>query len=148
MNPHLPISVSPRRRGGAALAMTVALALAVTLLAACGGSSKPAYCSSISTLEASVKALPSSSTISGGVSGFKAAVAKVQSDATAVVNNAKTDFPTQTSAISTSVNALTATVKQLTSTPSASLVAQLPAQVSAVISAVDSFTSATKSKCG
>ncbi len=148
MNPHLPISTLLRHRGRTALTAAVFVGLALTLLAACGGSSKPAYCSSISNLETSVKALPSANTISGGVSSFKAAVAKVQSDAAAVVNNAKSDFPSETSAINSSVNALTTTVKQLTSAPSASVIAQLPAEVSAVISSVDNFAKATKSKCG
>ena len=50
-------------------------------LAACGGSSKPSYCSSVSSLESSIKALPSTNIVQTGLSGLESAVAKVQSDA-------------------------------------------------------------------
>src|SRR5437763_15710830 len=36
---------------------------------------------------------------SGGISGLKSQVQKIQSDATALVNSAKGDFPSETSAI-------------------------------------------------
>ncbi len=49
--------------------------------------------------------------------------------------------------IKASVDALSATIKSAAGSPSAATIAQIPGQVSAVVSAVNSFQSATKSKC-
>jgi hypothetical protein len=125
----------------------VALVLCVAALAGCGGSSKPSYCSSVSNLESSIKALPSTNVVATGLNGLKTAVAKVQTDATAAINDAKSDFPTETSALKSSIDTLSTTVKSAASSPSAATIAQLPSQISAVVTAVDNFQSATKSKC-
>jgi hypothetical protein len=57
-----------------------ALALPVIVLPACG-SSKPSYCSSVSNLESSIKALPSTNIVQTGPNGLETAVSKVQTDA-------------------------------------------------------------------
>jgi hypothetical protein len=125
----------------------VAVVLGVAALAGCGGSSKPSYCSSVSNLESSIKAIPSTNIVQTGLSGLESAVAKVQSDAQTAINDAKSDFPTETSALKSSIDTLSTTAKQAASSPSASTIAQLPGQVSAVVTAVNNFQSATKSKC-
>ncbi len=127
--------------------LLVSLALFAGLIAACGGSSKPSYCSSVSSLESSIKALPSTNVIQNGVSALETAVSKVQSDAQTAVNAAKSDFPSETSALKSSVDTLSATAKQAASSPSPATLVQLPAQVSAVVTAAKNFQSATKSKC-
>jgi hypothetical protein len=127
---------------------TFVLAATVALLTGCGGSSKPSYCSAVGDLKSSIQALPSVDVVKNGTSALQSAFTKVQDNANAVVNDAKSDFPTETSAVKTSVDSLSSTVKQLSSNPSAATVAQLPAQVSAVATAVKGFTSATSSKCG
>jgi hypothetical protein len=124
-----------------------ALVLGVAVLAACGGSSKPSYCSSVSTLESSIKALPSTNILQTGLNGLETAVSKVQTDAQTAINSAKSDFPTETSALKSSITALSSTVKSAVSTPTPATIAQIPAQVSATITAVNNFQSATKSKC-
>jgi hypothetical protein len=124
-----------------------AVVLSATAIAACGGSSKPSYCSSVSTLESSIKALPSTNVIQNGVSALESAVSKVQTEAQTAVNDAKSDFPTETSALKSSVDTLSATVKKAVSSPSPATLVQLPAQVSAVVTAANNFQSATKSKC-
>jgi hypothetical protein len=125
----------------------LAIAFPVIVLAACGGSSKPSYCSSVSNLESSIKALPSTNIVQTGLNGLETAVSKVQSDAQTAVNAAKSDFPTETSALESSVTTLSATVKGAVSSPSVSTIAQIPGQVSAVVTAANNFQSATKSKC-
>ena len=72
---------------------------------------------------------------------------KVQSDAQTAINAAKSDFPTETSALKSSIDTLSTTVKQAASSPSAATLAQIPSQVSAVVTAANNFQSATKSKC-
>jgi hypothetical protein len=123
------------------------LALSATALAACGGSSKPSYCSSVSNLESSIKALPSTNVVQTGLNGLESAVSKVQSDAQTAINDAKGDFPSETSALKSSVTTLSATVKGAVSSPSVSTIAQIPGQVSSVVTAANNFQSATKSKC-
>ena len=126
---------------------SVACAVAVGVIALAGcGSSKPAYCTDRSNLENSIKGLTSLN-VSSGVSGLKSQLQKIQSDATALVNSAKSDFPTETSAISSSLTTLEGTVKALPSSPSATQIATIASQVSAVVTSVTSFTNATKSKC-
>jgi hypothetical protein len=132
-----------------ALQLKALLALSITaaVLAGCG-SSKPSYCSSVKDLENSIKALPSTDVIQNGVSGLQSALTKVQDNATAAVNDAKGDFPSETTALKTSVNELANSVKALGSSPSPAAVVQVGTQASAVVTAVKNFTSATSSKCG
>ncbi len=80
--------------------------LCAAAIAACGGSSKPSYCSSVSNLKSSIKALPSTNIVATGLNGLESAVTKVQSDATTAINAAKSDFPTETSALKSSIDTL------------------------------------------
>jgi hypothetical protein len=128
--------------------LLVVCTVAVSLLAltACGGSSKPAYCSDRTSLENSVKGLKSVD-LKNGLGGLKSQLDKIQSDATALVSSAKGDFPTETSAVKTSVQSLTSAVKSLSTKPSVSQVAQIAADASAVSTSVKGFVNATSSKC-
>ena len=65
---------------------------ALVALAGCGSSSKPAYCTDRTNLENSIKGLTSLSA-SSGVSGLKAQLTTIASDATSVVNAAKKRLP-------------------------------------------------------
>jgi hypothetical protein len=121
-------------------------AAGLVALAGCGGSSKPAYCSDRSNLKNSVKGLTSLNA-SSGVSGLETQVKTIQSDATKLVNSAKSDFPSQTSAIKSSVAALQSAVKALPSNPSTTQLAPVVTAAASVVSSVKSFTDATSSKC-
>ncbi len=121
--------------------------VAVGLIALAGcGSSKPAYCSALTNLENSVKGLTSLNA-SSGISGLQSQLKKIQSDATALVNSAKSDFPNQTSAIKSSVDALASAVKALPSNPSAGQIATVTGQATSVVNSVKSFSDASSSKC-
>ena len=138
---------SRHRAGRAWLRVPVAVLTAVALIAAAGcGSSKPAYCSDRTNLENSIKNLPSV-TSSSGISGLKTQLKTIQSDATSLVNAAKSDFPTQTSAVKSSVDTLASAVKALPSSPSSAQIAAIAADASNVVSSVNSFSNASKSKC-
>ena len=136
---------------GRKLILVAAAIVAVAMLAACGsssGSSKPAYCSSLTNLKNSVKALPSTDVIHNGTNALKANVDKVITNAHAVVNSAKQDFPSETSAITTAVDSLKTTVTQLQHSASPALVVQAAGNVASLGSAVKSFSSSASSKCG
>ncbi len=127
--------------------MPVACVAAVGLIALAGcGSSKPAYCSDRTNLENSVSGLTSLNA-SSGISGLESQLKKIQSDATTLVNSAKSDFPSQTSAVKSSIDALSTAVKALPSNPSAAQIASLATSAASVVSSVKSFTDASSSKC-
>ncbi len=62
-------------------------------------------------------------------------------------NAAKTDFPSETSAIKSSVDTLSSAVKALPSNPSAKHMSPLAADAAGVVTSVKSFSDATSSKC-
>lgn len=136
-----------RQTSRARLLAAVLAASALVAAAGCGGGSgKPAYCSDRSKLESSIKGLTGVS-LSGGLSGVEAQLRTIQSDATALVASARSDFPTQTSAIQSSITALENAVRTLPSSPSATQIATIATDAANVVSAVKSFTDATSSKC-
>jgi hypothetical protein len=132
-------------RGAGIPGSLAAVAIAVAL-AGCG-SSKPSYCSQTATLKKSVQDLGNVNVIQGGTSALTSALSTVESNAQAVVSSAKSDFPTETSAINSSVSALKQSAQQLSSSPTPAVIAKLPGQISAVVTSVQNFSSATSSKC-
>ena len=141
------MSASSVRSPGIWVRVPLAFAVVAGVVALTGcGSSKPAYCADRTSLENSVKGLPGL-TVSNGLSGLKSQVTTIQSDATALVNSAKSDFPSETSAITSSVDALKTAVAALPSSPSVAQIATVTKDAASVVSSVKSFTDATSSKC-
>jgi hypothetical protein len=137
----------PRRRAASSLILLGIVAAAVVgALAGCS-SGPPAYCSDRSNLQNSVKGLTSLNA-SSGVSGLKSQLNKIQTDATNLVNSARSDFPTETSAITSSVNALKSSVGALSSSPSAGQIATVSKDAAGVVTSVSNFMNASNSKCG
>jgi hypothetical protein len=119
-------------------------------LAGCGGSSgsstKPAYCSSRTSLENSIKDVTSLSP-SSGITDLQTAFTNAKSAANTVVSQAKKDFPSETSAIKSSVDALTSAVNALSVNPSPSQIAGVVSAAGSVVNSFQSFVNASKSKC-
>ena len=133
------------RSGRAGVLLACAAAIAVVALAGCGNS-KPSYCTDRANLQNSIKGLTNLN--GSGISGLKSQLTQIQSDANALVNSAKSDFPNETSAISSSVSALKNSVTALPSSPSVVQVATVTKDAANVVSSVKSFTNATSSQCG
>jgi hypothetical protein len=131
------------RTAAGARGVVIALALVAGLALVGCGSSKPAYCDNVSKLKASV----SNFSVSGGVSGVKTQLTQIADQAKSAVASAKGDFPDETSAMDTAISRLKADLTTIASSPSTSQLATLATDVKGVVSAVDSFVSATKSKC-
>jgi hypothetical protein len=129
-------------RAAALLAVAAATA---ALLSGC--SSSPAYCGDRTNLENSVKGLTSLN-LSSGVSGLKAQLDKIQQDATTLVNSAKSSFPSETSAITSSVNALKNSVGGIAANPSAAQVSTITTDAKNLVNSVNSFMNASSSACG
>jgi hypothetical protein len=135
LNPHHhPIS--------ARAALALALLAGAVGLASCG-SSKPAYCDNRTKLENSVKNI----SVSGGLSSLKTQLQTIESQAKSLVSSAKGDFPDETSAITSSVNQLSTTIKSIPSSPSVSDLATAANDAKSVVTSVNAFVSSTKSKC-
>jgi hypothetical protein len=71
----------------------------------------------------------------------------VQTNADAVVSSAKADFPSQTSALQSSVSSLSKTIKKLPPSPTAQQLLPLAPEISSVVTAAQDFSSATSSAC-
>jgi hypothetical protein len=134
------------------LGATLALTAGTVALTGCSSSSStsssgpPAYCAARTNLENSIKGLTSLNA-SSGVSGLKSQVTAIANNASTLVDQAKGDFPSQTSAITTSVNALKSSVAGLSSSPSAAQIATITKDAGSVVSSVANFMTASSSKC-
>jgi hypothetical protein len=125
--------VHPNRRRHPAVLALLGLLIGGALIAGCGSSSKPAYCDPVAKTENAVKSLPTVQDVKkNGVDTLKSALSTLEQNATNAINQAKSDFSSQTTALKNSVDSLSSAVKQLTSSPSAATLAQLPAELSAV----------------
>jgi len=124
----------------------VLLAGVVLLGAGCGGGD-PDYCSDVSDLEQSVKDLGSVDVVEGGRSAVTEALDKVEGNARAAVDSAKSDFPDETSALTKSISDLKSSAGKLGESPTPQQVARSAADVAVVASAVEDFVNATRSEC-
>jgi hypothetical protein len=139
----------PSGRKHPVVAALPALAIGGALLTGCGVSSKPAYCDPVTKTENAVKSLPSAGDVKkNGVGTLKTALATLQQNATTAVNQAKSDFSSQTTALKNSVDALSSTAKQLGGSLSVQTVGQLASELSAVSTAAKNLQGAVSSKCG
>ena len=136
----------PHRVAATRTARSVWIAALALVVAGCGGSSKPAYCSARTDLENAIKGV-SNLSLSSGISALEAQYQKIKTSANKVVTQAKSDFPTETSAIRTSVDALTSAVDAAKANPSASQIPKVAGAVSNVVSSANKFVDASKSKC-
>ena len=128
----------------------IPLALIATALVAAGcgsSSSKPAYCSNVSSLQQSVDDLGNIQLQSGALSTLQTDLQKVQNNADAVVSSAKADFPSQTSALKSSVTALSNSIKQLPASPTPQQLIPLGMEIRSTVTAAKNLSSATSSAC-
>ena len=135
-----------RRLTQASPAALAAGGLIAVALAGCG---KPQYCEDRSQLEQSIKGIGDVQAIrSGGVDELKTRLQDVESDAKALVDSAKSDFASESDAISSSVSKLKTDIEALpSSSPSPQQVAVVAADAKAVVTAFQNFKTATKDEC-
>lgn len=128
--------------------MVVVALLAAGAVMALAGCGKPQYCSDRSTLQQSVSGLNDVQvTQSGGVDRLKTQLTKVESDANALAKSAKSDFPSESSSVQSSVKSLKSAVQALPASTSRQLLVTVAASVKATVAAFDNFKTATDSKC-
>ena len=142
------IRPGPRPNRHYAVATLLALRVGGALLSGCGSSSKPAYCDPISKTEKAVKSLPTAQDVrTNGPGTLRSALSIVQQDATTAVDQAKSDFSSQASALKTAVDALSSTGTQLAGSSRVQTLALLP-ELSTVAHSAASLQNAVLSKCG
>ena len=132
---------------GWALLPAVVLVLALSGLAAGCSSSTPAYCSDASQLKTDVQNLGNVNINVHDLSSVDTAVSKVQADAEKFATDAKSAFPSQTTALKNSVSSLETAVKSAMSQPSVTTVAAVVSSVTQVKTAAGSVQSAVKGTC-
>jgi len=129
------------------LALATTTVLATAMLAGCSSSDKPAFCGDVSTLQSSISQLTSIKIDAAVLDNVKTDLETVQTNAQTVVDSAKTDFPTESSALEDSLNTAGESIQDLPSSPSATEIAAVALNVSAVANAARSFEEATSSAC-
>jgi hypothetical protein len=128
-------------------ALVPAAALVLATLAAGCSSSKPAYCTAADQLKTSVQDLGNANINIHDLSSVNTAVSKVAADAKTFASEAKSAYPSQTTALKTSLSSLQAAVTSAMGQPSVTTVAAVVSSVSQVKTAADNLQTAVKGKC-
>jgi hypothetical protein len=113
------------RRWGLVPAAVLVLA---TLATGCS-SSKPAYCTDASQLKTSVENLGNVNVATNGLSSLKTALSKVQTNATTFTTDAKSAFPSQTTALKNSLSSLETAITSAQGQPSVAATAAVVSSV-------------------
>ena len=130
------------------LALPVVVLLAALSLGGATGCGKPDYCSERDDLAQSVKALGDVNVLqSGGLDRLRTQLDAVESDARAVADSAKSDFPDESGAVRSSVETLKGTLDELPASPSPEQLAPVAVQAAAVVSSFQEFDTATDAEC-
>jgi hypothetical protein len=135
------------RRGPSPLVarLTVIVVLALTgagILAGCGGSSKPAYCSDLTNFKNAVAQIK---TTTSSPSALVSQLKTVASTGQAAISAVKTNLAPETTAVKNSLAALENSAKQLTSSSTrGAAITAIPSEVDAVRTAADNLDNAAK----
>lgn len=138
--------MTSRNKIRSVLATVTVGGIAAFTLAACGGDSKPAFCDDRSQLEESIKAIPGL-VGDADLSGLESQVQTVQDDATAVAESAQADFPSESEAVTNSVETLEKGINALPAKPSPAEYASVGLQAAAALSAIKKFNETTNAEC-
>ena len=131
------------------------LLLPAVILAVCGlaagcsnsGSSKPAYCIAASQLRTSVHNLGTVNVSPNGLSSLQTAVGRVQTSATTFATDAKSAYPSQTTALKNSLSSLDTAIKSAKGQPPLTAAAAVVPSVTQVKNSASTLESAVSGKC-
>ena len=132
-------------------AALVAALTGALLTAGCGSSSKPAYCTQVSSLEKSVETLEKAEVTPSNLSAISADVQQVATNTKELASAVQGEFAPQISAVKSSVSTLEGSLKGVANAPSSSTLSHaasvVPAQIEAVKHATNEVQEVTSSKC-
>jgi hypothetical protein len=112
-----------------------------------GSSSKPAYCTAASQLKTSVRNLGNITINIHDLSSVNTAVSKVSNDAKTFASEAKSAYPSQTTALKNSLSGLETAIKSAKGQPSLATVAAVVSSVTQVKTSAGNLQSAAAGKC-
>ena len=136
------IATYPRRW----LLLPAALLVVSGLAAGCS-SSPPAYCTAATNLKTSVHNLGSVNVAKNGLSSLQTALNKVQTDATTFASDAKSAYPSQTSALKNSLSSLETAIKSAKGQPPLTAAAAVAPAVTQVKTSASNLENAASGKC-
>ena len=110
-------------------------------------SSKPAYCTAASQLKTSVHNLGDVSVAKNGLSSLQTALGKVQTSATIFAADAKSAYPSQTTALKNSLSSLETAIKSAKGQPPLAAAAAVAPAVTQVKTSASNLQGAVKGKC-
>ena len=126
--------------------LPAAVLILATLAAGCS-SSKPAYCTAADQLKTSVQDLGNININVHDLSSVNTAVSKVQANANTFASEAKSAYPSQTTALQNSLSSLEAAVKSAMGQPSLTTVTAVVSSVTQMKTAASNLQSAASGKC-
>jgi hypothetical protein len=124
-----------------------AAALVVSGLAAGCSSSKPAYCTAASQLKTSVNNLGNVNVATNGLSSLQTALNSVETSAKTFAADAKSAYPSQTTALKNSLSGLDTAVKSAKGQPPLTAAAAVAPAVTQVKTAASNLENAASGKC-
>ena len=110
-------------------------------------SSKPAYCTAASQLKTSVHNLGNITINIHDLSSVNTAVSKVSSDAKTFASEAKSAYPSQTTALNNSLTGLNTAIKSAQGQPSLTTIAAVVSSITQVKTSAGNLQSAAAGKC-
>jgi hypothetical protein len=135
------------RPGTRTMLLLPAVVLALSGLAAGCSSSKPAYCTAASQLKTSVHNLGNVNVATNGLASLQTALSKVQTSAKAFTTDAKSAYPSQTTALKNSLSSLDTAIKSAKGQPPLTAATAVVPAVTQVKSSASALESAVKGKC-
>jgi hypothetical protein len=124
-----------------------AAVLVLSGLAAGCSSSKPAYCTAASQLKTSVHDLGNITVNIHDLSSVSPAVSKVSSDAKTFASEAKSAYPSQTTALKNSLSGLQTAITSARAQPSLTTVAAVVSSITQVKTSAGNLQNAAAGKC-
>jgi len=121
--------------------------LVLSGLAAGCSSSPPAYCTAASQLKTSVHNLGNVNVAKNGLSSLQTALSKVQTSATTFATDAKSAFPSQTTALKNSLSSLDTAIKSAKGQPPLTAATTVVPAVTQVKNSASALQSAVSGKC-
>ena len=110
-------------------------------------SSKPAYCTAASQLKTSVHNLGNVNVATNGLSSLQTALSKVQTSANTFAADAKSAYPSQTTALKNSLSSLDTAIKSAKGQPPLTAATAVVPAVTQVKTSASNLQSAVKGKC-